>query len=132
MVEGRRRRGLGCEYLGDLLPGLFAEAGLEDIRVWLCDRAVPLVPPYAAPEQQAQLRAIERWRADGSCPFDRAEFMADMAASGADAILIDRAWQRLLDGMIEMEAAIATGRYYSAGGGLFYIVAGRVPERPIR
>ncbi|MDB5363439.1 MAG: SAM-dependent methyltransferase [Rhodospirillales bacterium] len=34
-VEGRRRRGLGCEYLGDLVPALFAEAGLADIRVWL-------------------------------------------------------------------------------------------------
>ncbi len=131
-VEGRRRRGLGCEYLGDLLPGLFAEAGLEDVRVWLSDRALPLAPPYAAPEQRAQLAAIARWQAEGSGPADRAEFAADLAAGGADAASIERGWQLMLDGVAEADRAIAERRYHAAGGGLFYIVAGRVPARPIR
>ena len=132
LVEGRRRRGLGCEYLGDLLPGLFAEAGLADIRVWLCDRALPLVPPYAAPEQQAMLSAIQRWHADGSGPYDRAEFTADLAAGGADPARIERAWQAMLDGLAESDRAIAGRRLHAAGGGLFYIVAGQVPHRMIR
>lgn len=125
-VEGRRRRGLGSEYLGDLVPGLFAEAGLTDIRVWLCDRALPLVPPYAAPEQQAQLAAIERWSAEGSGPYDRAEFTADLAAGGASPAMIERAWQTMLDSAAAMAKAVAERRLHSAGGGLFYIVAGRV------
>lgn len=131
-VEGRRRRGLGAEYLGDLLPGLFAEAGLEDVRVWLCDRALPLVPPYAAPEQQAQVAAIARWRTEGSGPCDRAEFTADLAASGVDPAMIERAWQIMLDGIEAVDAAIAARSYHAAGGGLFYIVAGQVPDRTIR
>jgi len=125
-VEGRRRRGLGCEYLGDLVPGLFAAAGLADIRVWLSDRALPLLPPYAAPEQQAQLAAIQRWREDGSGPYDRAEFTADLTAGGASPAMIDRAWQTVLDGAEDSDQAITERRFHSAGGGLFYIVAGRV------
>jgi ubiquinone/menaquinone biosynthesis C-methylase UbiE len=125
-VEGRRRRGLGCEYLGDLVPGLFAEAGLTDIRVWLSDRALPLLPPYAAPEQQAQLAAMRRWREEGSGPYDRAEFTADLTAGGASPAMIDRAWQSTLDGLADSDKAIAERRFHSAGGGLFYIVAGRV------
>ncbi|HLZ66019.1 MAG TPA: methyltransferase domain-containing protein [Aliidongia sp.] len=132
LVEGRRRRGLGCEYLGDLLPGLFAAAGLEDIRVWLSDRALPFVPPYGAPEQQAQLAAMERWQAEGSGPYDRADFSADLRAGGADDTAIARAWQNLLDGVAADGRAIAARRYHAAGGGLFYIVAGRVPARSIR
>ena len=126
LVEGRRRRGLGCEYLGDLLPGLFAQAGLADIRVWLCDRALPLVPPYGTPDQQAQLSAIQRWRADGTGPYDRAEFAADLAAGGADTARIERAWQTLLDGAAESDTAIAERRLHAANGGLLYIVAGTV------
>jgi len=125
-VEGRRRRGLGSEYLGDLVPGLFAEAGLADIRVWLADKALPLVPPYAAPEQRAQLAAIERWNAEGSGPHDRAEFSADLAASGAGPAWIERAWHSLQEGAVAAAEAVARRRLHSAGGGLFYIVAGRV------
>lgn len=132
LVEGRRRRGLGCEYLGDLLPGLFAEAGLVDVRVWLSDRALPLVPPYEAPEQRAQLAAMARWREEGSGPIDRAEFTADLAASGADPAAIERAWNIMIDGVEAADLAIAARRYHAAGGGLFYIVAGRVPDRVIR
>ncbi|HEV2674051.1 MAG TPA: class I SAM-dependent methyltransferase [Aliidongia sp.] len=126
LVEGRRRRGLGCEYLGDLLPGLFAAAGLADIRVWLSDRALALVPPYGPPEQQAQLAAIERWQREGSGPYDRTEFAADLAAGGADEFMIERGWQAMLDGNAQASASIAERRYHAAGGGLFYIVAGRV------
>ena len=126
LVEGRRRRGLGCEYLGELLPGLFAQAGLQDIRVWLCDKALPLFPPYAAAEQQAQLAAIERWQAEGSGPGDRAEFVTDLAAGGADAAMIDAAWARMLEDAAATRRALADQRFHAAGGGLFYIVAGTV------
>jgi SAM-dependent methyltransferase len=125
-VEGRRRRGLGCEYLGELLPGLFAAAGLEDVRVWLSDRALPLLPPYGAPEQRAVLAAMERWQTDGTGPFERAEFAADLVAGGADAAMIERAWQGMLDSTAASARAVAERRLHAAGGGLFYIVAGRV------
>jgi SAM-dependent methyltransferase len=125
-VEGRRRRGLGCEYLGDLLPGLFAEAGLTDIRVWLSDKALPLVPPYAAPEQQAQLAALQRWHEDGTGPYDRAEFAADLAAGGAGPDRIERAWQDMQESAAATQQAVDEHRLHTAGGGLFYIVAGTV------
>ena len=132
LVEGRRRQGLGCEYLGDLLPGLFARAGLEDIRVWVADCALPLVPPYTAPEQQALLAAHARWQAEGTGPYDRATFAVDLAAGGADEAEIERSWQMMRASAAAADQAITDRRYHAAGGGLFYIVVGRVPERPIR
>ena len=90
------------------------------------------MPLYAAPEQQAQVAAIARWRTEGSGPCDRAEFTADLAASGVDPAMIERAWQIMLDGIEAVDAAIAARSYHAAGGGLFYIVAGQVPDRTIR
>ena len=65
-AERRKRvRGLGDSSLGDLVPGLFAQAGLEGIRVFLSDKAWPLFPPYASAEQKAILRQLKQHRQRG-------------------------------------------------------------------
>jgi SAM-dependent methyltransferase len=53
--RGRKALGHGDASLGAVLPGLLAASGLTDLQVHLSDKAIPLFPPYGAPEQRAVL-----------------------------------------------------------------------------
>src|SRR5215471_11349843 len=53
--RGKAALGEGNNSIGDLLPGLFAERGLIEVRVHLNDKANAFLPPYDSPEQRAVL-----------------------------------------------------------------------------
>ena len=65
--RGKAAVGEGNSSVGDLLPGLLAQAGLSDIRSILNDKTFALVPPYDRAEQRALRSAIiddarsDRW-----------------------------------------------------------------------
>jgi len=126
-VAGKMRRGLGCEYLGELLPGLFAAAGLADVRVYLNDMASAMVPPYDRPDQQRRRAAHRAWLSGGAGPFDREEARTNALAGGATAAFFDDAWDRLVEQEHRRAEAIEQGVYHAAGGELFYVVMGRKP-----
>jgi hypothetical protein len=123
-TRGRRLRGLGRDHFGELLPGLFAKLGLENIRVWLCDKTALMIPPYGSPAQQAFLRSYERWRASGTGPFDREDMRASVLAGGGTDAFFDAAWaDYLADDRATVEAMGDAG-WSSAGGTLLYFVVG--------
>lgn len=124
-VIGRARRGLGDETIGESLPGLLAEAGLQDIRVWLCDRAAAVFPPYDTAEQAALLDAGRRWRREGLGPFDKAEMRSCVLAGEGSEAFFERAWADYLRLDDRIAEAAANGRWHTAGGTLFYVAAGR-------
>ena len=53
--RGKAAAGEGNHAIGDLLPGVFAKAGLTEIAVHLNDRAAAVFPPYDSAAQQALL-----------------------------------------------------------------------------
>jgi SAM-dependent methyltransferase len=126
-VLGRARLGKGAEFVGEQLPGLFAQSGLESIQVWLCDKAVPSFPPYGSEAEAAGRQAMERWRAEESGPFDRNEARENVLAGGGSEVFFDKAWQLGLKCFGDMLDACRQGRWSAAGGGLFYIVGARKP-----
>ncbi|MDR3435024.1 methyltransferase domain-containing protein [Telmatospirillum sp.] len=126
---GRMKKGLGCEFIGDLLPGMFEQAGLQNIEVWLSDKVVPSLPPYDEPGQQAQLAAIERWQAEGSGPFDWPTMADNIRAGGGDEALLRAGWDDINRDTAAMFDGIRNGCYHATNGGLFYIIAGRVPNK---
>jgi SAM-dependent methyltransferase len=127
---GRSRRGLGAEYIGEQLPGLFRELGLQQIEVWLSDKATPMIPPYASRGERAAIGAWDRWRADGVGPFDRDDMRANVLAGGGSEAFFDAAWQDFLTHDRETANTRSDDRWSAAGGVLFYIVAGRLPASP--
>lgn len=127
---GRATRGLGNECIGEVLPGMFTTLGLQDISVWLCDRAAPLIPPYASAAERAELAAMEAWRTHGIGPFDKDAMRANVLAGGGTEAFFDDAWTDFLAQAEEARQGIANCHYSSAGGGLLYVVAGRVPGHP--
>ena len=59
--RGKRALGLGCNSVGDLVPGLLAELGARDIKVYLNDKLIALFAPYAEPGQRAFLKQLRDW-----------------------------------------------------------------------
>lgn len=127
-VLGRARRGLGAEFIGERLPGLFAGLGLEEVQVWLSDRAAPLIPPYASAAERAAREVVDGWRSEGIGPFDRDAARFNVLAGGGSPEFFETAWEAYLAHDREAARAEAEGRWHGAGGALLYIVAGRVPS----
>ncbi|MET0529652.1 MAG: class I SAM-dependent methyltransferase [Microvirga sp.] len=124
---GRARLGKGAEFIGEQLPGMFARLGLQDVSVWLCDKVSPSLPPYSSAGEIAAFAALDRWRAEGTGPYDREEMRANVIAGGGTEAFFDTAWRDYLDHDREATEAIREHRWHAAGGTLFYIVAGRRP-----
>jgi len=125
---GRAKRSLGCEFIGDLLPGIFSKAGLRDIGVWVSDKASPFTPPYQQPDQLATLAAVRRWQEEGSGPFDEATLRANILAGGGTEALVQAALDDMKKNVAAMLDGIRVNNFHAAGGGLHYIVAGRLPS----
>ncbi|MBY6240254.1 class I SAM-dependent methyltransferase [Methylosinus sp. Sm6] len=121
-VLGRARRGKGAEYVGELLPGLFARLGLEDVKVWLSDKAHPHIPPFSSPAEIAMAAAWERWRTEGVGPYERAEIRDNVLAGGGSESFFEAAWR-------DFVGEDAPGDASAAGGVLLYLIAGRRPGR---
>lgn len=126
---GRVRLGKGAEFIGEALPGLFARIGLQDVRVWLSDKASPGLPPYSSASEVAETHAWECWRNEGIGPYDREEMRANVLAGGGSEAFFEAAWRDYLDRDRDTAEAMREGRWHAAGGTLFYIVAGRTPAR---
>jgi len=50
--KGKIKSGNGDNSLGDLVPGLFEQAGLSDIKTFLSDKTNMVIPPYKTTEMQ--------------------------------------------------------------------------------
>lgn len=128
-IRGKIALGHGDITIGEQLPLLFAELGLDDRRVHSNDQTAWLVPPYDTPAQRAQ---IEQLRADVAAEHsrygDRDTALRQYLAGGGDAAAFEALWA--ID-QASQRAALAdldAGRFTSGGGYLLYVVAGRKPR----
>jgi SAM-dependent methyltransferase len=123
--RGKEQLGEGHNSIGDLLPGWFAEVGLEDVSVHLSDKAMPLVPPYAGREQEVR-RAEALASADRKVyAWDRAETRRFFLAGGGSEADFERLWGVAGVAVRETAAALRAGTEHTAGGAVQYLVSGR-------
>jgi hypothetical protein len=125
--RGQIALGLGDSSLGDLVPGLFAQAGLERIETYMSDKVSLMLPPYESEEQRAlageYAAALER----GAFGWTREEAWRYYSAGGGAADAFEDAWaRRVAENRAQVEA-IADGTFHSAGGQVLYLVSGRRP-----
>jgi len=123
--RGKEALGLGNISLGDLVPGYFAELGLERIDVYLNDKSNPLYAPYADREQQSMIQQTEEFANQDSIGWDREETQSYFLAGGGTLEEFPHHWNRALKDMRDFLAATRAGTYHSAGGGVSYLVSGR-------
>jgi hypothetical protein len=125
--RGKAEVGEGNSSVGDLLPGLLAEAGLVDVQCVLDDKAFALVPPYEPDDQRALRDAIiasadtDRWT------WSREDAKRYFLAGGGHENDFEARWQRRLAESRETAQELGANRLHTAGGGIHYLVSGRRP-----
>ncbi|MDA8331871.1 MAG: methyltransferase domain-containing protein [Candidatus Dormibacteraeota bacterium] len=124
---GKIMLGEGGDSVGDLLPGYFAEAGLQLVGCYISDKASPLWPPYSSPEQSALVESIEGAAADERHPWGRQEARRYFLAGGGSEAAFEEAWSRRARAAREELAGIQGESLWSSGGQMMYLVAGRRP-----
>ena len=123
--KGKHELGEGLGSLGDLLPGYFAELGLDEIQVFQSDKAAALFPAYENPEQRAEVGDMVRAIDEGRYIWREDEARRYFLAGGGDESEFSRFWQWAMGENARVRAALASGQYHTAGGFTLYLVSGR-------
>jgi hypothetical protein len=125
--RGKAALGEGNNSVGDIVPALFAERGLADIRVYLNDKASTILPPYSAPEQRALIEEMLDFAQRSHWIWSPEETRRYFTAGGGSEGEFEALWATAAAAGRRGADAIAKGTYSSAGGSICYLVAGRKP-----
>lgn len=124
---GKIALGEGDNSIGDLLPGLLADAGLTVSACYISDKASPLWPPYSSPEQLSLVEALETSVKEERCPWSKEETERYFLAGGGEEEIFKEAWAERLAEMRTDLAALRSGRLSTGGGQLMYLFAATKP-----
>src|SRR5262245_33315012 len=125
--RGKAALGEGNNSMGGLVPGLFAERKLVDVRVYLNDKTNVFFPPYGSPEERATLEERADLKHRGFWIWSREDTYRYFLAGDGREGEFDALWSLAIASDRKFDKAIAEGTYSGAGGGIFYLVAGRKP-----
>ena len=128
--RGKTALGEGDNSLGDLLPGLFARTGLDDIQVYLSDKAWAVYPPYAAPGQKEMLADRLHDAETGFHMFGREQTRRYFLAGGGTSEAFEKIWTIALAHLRRTGQAISGKTLHAGGGHVMYLISGR--KRPLR
>jgi SAM-dependent methyltransferase len=125
---GKIALGRGNNSIGDLVPGFFNDAGLEEIQACQSDKVSLMVPPYEGDDQQALKEAyIVDAQQGGGWGWTKEEARRYYAAGGGDPAEFDGVWERRMEEARQLAAAVQNGTYDAAGGDVLYLISGRRP-----
>jgi len=125
--RGKAALGEGNNSMGGLVPGLFAERKLVDVRVYLNDKTNVFFPPYGSPEERVTLEERADLKHRGFWLWSREDTYRYFLAGDGREGEFDALWSLAIASDRKFDKAIAEGTYAGAGGGIFYLVAGRKP-----
>lgn len=126
-VEGKKRLGFGDSALGEILPGLVAEAGFEEIDVAVNENCPALVPPYSSESQQiwAGLESHDGARM-GFGPRDNV--LRFYLAGGGEEVRFDEVWELAVVVQQRIAETIKAQAYYGSRGFPMYLVTAKRPS----
>jgi SAM-dependent methyltransferase len=125
--RGKIATGQGDHTIGDLLPGYFAQLGLNEIAVHQSDRAASHFPPYHSAAQRAMIEQEQQSQSTATAQWNRAEVRRCVLGGGGGEEFFERGFSELLEKFTQQQKAISTGTFHAAGGGMTYLVSGRKP-----
>lgn len=125
--RGKAALGLGNNSIGDLLPGLMHEAGLEDLQAYLSDKATLTLPGTSSPDQAAALAQTEDWVARGFWIWEKAETESYFRAGGGVPGEFEALWANALGYQRRSFLAAKERRLSAVAAGLQYLMSGRKP-----
>jgi SAM-dependent methyltransferase len=128
--RGKAALGLGNNSVGDLLPGLLHETGLENLQVYLSDKATLTLPHQSTPGQAANLAQTEDWLARDFWIWEKAETESYYRAGGGNPAEFEGLWANAMDYRRRSHQAAKEQRLSAVEAGLQYLVSGRKPAAP--
>lgn len=121
--KGKINLGKGDNSLGDVLPGLFSQLKLKDIKSYISDKTNFVIPPYQTKEMQAM---ISLKLGDDYKEFLESETKTQFASfrNKYDSTLKNII--RKLDlYKLDLKNALENRTYFDGGGTIMYLVSGR-------
>ena len=128
--RGKAALGLGNNSVGDLLPGLLHEAGLEDIQVYLSDKATLTLPNQSTPGQAAGLAQTEDWLERDFWIWEKAETESYFRAGGGAPAEFQKLWANAMDYGRRSFQAAKEQRLSAVQAGFQYLMSGRKRDVP--
>jgi len=125
--RGKAALGLGNNSVGDLLPGLLHEAGLEDLQVYLSDKATLTLPNQSTPGQAAGLAQTEDWLARDFWIWEKSETESYFRAGGGAPAEFPKLWANAMDYRRRSFQAAKEQRLSAVQAGFQYLMSGRKP-----
>lgn len=123
--RGKKALGEGHSSIGCLIPGMFAELGLQSIEVYQSDKASALYPPYENNEQKVNAAQMLQYFEKELSPWGSDDALRYYLAGGGPQDSFEQLWQSQLARNQTISQAIKDKRFHTAGGGVFYLVSGR-------
>jgi SAM-dependent methyltransferase len=126
---GKAALGRGNSSVGDLVPGLMAELGFNEIRVHTSDKAAALFPPYDGPGQAVDRQQFVDWYRQDVWPAigHEADARRLFEAGGGDPSAFDHGWAAVMRFQRRFIEDTERARFHAGRGLVFYLVSGRVP-----
>lgn len=128
--RGRRLLGEGHFSIGDLLPGMLDELGIEGIQVYQSDHAHALWGDYESDEQAAFVKfagAEGDSRTAACAPWPPEDARRYFLAAGGTEDEFEDSVRRLEAEDRRTRKAVLDGTYNRAGGKIMYLISGRKP-----
>lgn len=123
--EGKKKSKKGFNSLGDKLPELFIKSKLKDIKVWLNDKSLAIIPPYDIKEKRMRIKELLRWMEKEESFYDYDQELKYYLSGGGKKEKFDKYWKKLLKDKETIKQAIKDKKYIFSGGNLTYIVVGK-------
>jgi SAM-dependent methyltransferase len=124
LEAGKRALGEGHSSLGDLLPGYLADAGADDVEVFIGDKAGAMLPPYDGDEQQSLVKFHLEEAGDSGDGWTYEDAERYWVAGGGSLDDFAAAWSRRRAATEQANEAITGGTFHTAGGSVHYVVTG--------
>lgn len=125
--RGKVALGEGDNSLGDRVPGLFVAQGLEDVQVYVNDKATAVFPPYATAAQRAFTEDARDHAARRMWNWSEAEARRLFLAGGGAEHAFEAHYARGLAARDAIVRGLDDASYHGIIGGEFYLVSGRKP-----
>ncbi|MBW4507123.1 MAG: class I SAM-dependent methyltransferase [Scytonematopsis contorta HA4267-MV1] len=122
--RGKEALGEGNNSIGDLIPGYFAEAGLNNIQIFMSDKTFALFPPYNSKEQQVFKQQYLDWIEDNFWIWDKQETKRFFLAGGGTEAEFELNWQQVMRENQLWKQGLLNNNYHTGGGTICYLISG--------
>ncbi|MFK7991599.1 MAG: class I SAM-dependent methyltransferase [Sandaracinaceae bacterium] len=128
-LRGKAELGQGDSTVGEALPRLLLELGLEDQQIATNESTATMLPPYEPPSNQVAIDMLRVAISRGTSGIgDEATTRRLFEAGGGDPNAFEALWA---EGLLHQRAALEAldaGTYAFSGGFVMYVASGRKPR----